>query len=64
MAGPAGSTGGRRPLGLLRLLDEADRAWRQSGPTRRPVRAFGVREIRASGTKRYLPPVLSGYAPG
>jgi hypothetical protein len=42
MTGPADSEGGRSPR-PLRLLDEADRAWRNSGPTRRAVRAFGVR---------------------
>jgi hypothetical protein len=42
MAG-ADSESGRRSPRPLRLLDEADWAWRNSGPTRRAVRAFGVR---------------------
>jgi hypothetical protein len=42
MAGPADSESARPPR-PLRLLDEADQAWRNSGPTRRAVRAFGVR---------------------
>lgn len=51
MAGSADSQGGRRSPGPLRLLDEADWAWRRSGPTPRAVRAFGVR----AGELRRMP---------
>ncbi|MDQ2873401.1 MAG: hypothetical protein M3Y33_00615 [Actinomycetota bacterium] len=43
MAGSEDSKGGRRSPVPLRLLGEADWAWRQRGPIRRGVRAFGVR---------------------
>lgn len=43
MAGSEDSEDGRRSPRPLRLLHEADWAWRHSGPTRRAVRAFGVR---------------------
>jgi hypothetical protein len=43
MAGSTDSTGGRRSPRPLRLWQEADRAWRQRGPTRRAVRVLGVR---------------------
>lgn len=42
---------GKRPPRPLRLLHEADMAWRRSGPTRRAVRAFGVR----AGELRRMP---------
>jgi hypothetical protein len=51
MAGSADSKGGRRSPRPPRLLHEADWAWRQSGPARRAVRAFGVR----AGELRRMP---------
>ncbi len=43
MAGSEDSQDGRRSPRPLRLLHEADRAWRHSGPIRGALRAFGVR---------------------
>jgi hypothetical protein len=51
MAGSEDSTAGRRSPRPVRLLHEADWAWRQRGPTRRAVRAFGAR----AGELRRMP---------
>jgi hypothetical protein len=51
MAGSEDSTASRRSPRPVRLLGEADWAWRQRGPTRRAVRAFGAR----AGELRRMP---------
>jgi hypothetical protein len=43
MTEPEHCRSSRRSCGSLRLLEEADWAWRRSGPTSRAVRAFGAR---------------------
>jgi Phosphotransferase enzyme family len=53
-------TGGRRPPRPLRLLDHADSAWRESGPTGRAVRAFGVR----AGELRRAPAGVHAWTDG
>ena len=60
MAGSGDSEDGRRSPMPLRLLHEADRAWQHSGPTRRALRAFGVR----AGQLRRMPAVEHTWTDG